>query len=342
MSTRPHDQSEQSAPVPPPQPLDELPTAGGRTRSRHRAGPMSHALRRTRRSRSANVWPVAETDPLPGTALLPGWLGRTLLTLVTGYTRPGHRVLLFTPPRRPRMTPTATPGVITGWFGPDEFAGLAEASWTLARLGRSITTATAAPPPDYLDTATPTALSGPGSERGESESGLRPTHLAPRRRPAPDRPAQRGPHRDSETGGRSSHGFDLIITAVHPHATDWVSHTDWTSMLTPAGLVAVVTYSDSRAGHVQDPRHTLITIFRDIELVWFDHIALLCDPAATTAARSGSAAVRPDSAAPNGTPLPVTRAHRDLLLFLPAAATAPNAHDDAAPGSQGPEGEHLG
>jgi hypothetical protein len=342
MSSRPHDQSRQSASVPPPQPPDELSTAGGRTRSRHRARPMSRALRRTRRARFASVWSVAETDPLPGTALLPGWLGRTLLTLVTGYTRPGHRVLLLTPPRRPRMTPTVTPGVITGWFGPNEFAGLAEASWTLARLGRSITTATAAPPPDYLDTAPPTVPSAPGSDRGESESGLRPTPVAPRRRPAPDRPARHGPHRDSETGGRSSHGFDLIITAVHPHATDWLSHTDWTSMLTPTGLVVVVTYSDSRASHAQDPMPALVATFRDIGLVWFDHIALLCDSATTTAATSGTTAVRRDSAAPNGTPLPVIRAHHDLLLFLPAAATAPNAHDDAAPASQSPEEEHLG
>jgi hypothetical protein len=299
---------------------------------------MSRALRRTRRARFASVWSVAETDPLPGTALLPGWLGRTLLTLVTGYTRPGHRVLLLTPPRRPRMTPTVTPAVITGWFGPDEFAGLAEASWTLTRLGRGIDTATAAPPPDYLDTAPPTAPSGPVSDRGESESGLRPTHLAPRRRPAPDCPTQRGPHRDCDAGGRSSHGFDLIITAVHPHATDWLSHTDWTSMLTLTGLVAVVTYSDSRGGHAQDPTQTLVATFRDIHLVWFDHIALLCDSTTTTAARSGTTAVRPDSAAPNGTPLSVTRAHHDLLLFLPAAATVPNAHAAAAPGGQGPEG----
>jgi len=195
MSTRPHDRTQQCASVPPPPPVDELSAAGGRTRSRHRAGPVSRVRRRTRRSRFASVWPVAETEQLPGTALLPGWLARTLLMLVTRYTRPGHRVLLLTPPPRPRRTPTATPAVVTGWFGSDEFTGLAEASWTLTRLGRGITTATVTPPPDYLDTPPPTAPRTPDRERDESGSGLRLTPYLPPRRPDPDRASAPAPPR---------------------------------------------------------------------------------------------------------------------------------------------------
>ncbi len=64
-------------------------------------------------------------------------------------------------------------------------------------------------------------------------------------------------HDPAPSDGRLSRGpregFDLIITAVDPRATDWLGHTDWAAELTPRGIVAVVTHSDLHSGRLRDP-----------------------------------------------------------------------------------------
>lgn len=102
-------------------------------RCRRRAASRTTTARRLRATRPTTLWPFADAEALPGTALLAGWLGRTILTLVTTYTCPGDRVLLLTPPA-PSETPPRTSGRT---HDGDPYAGLAEAVWTVARLGRS-------------------------------------------------------------------------------------------------------------------------------------------------------------------------------------------------------------
>lgn len=178
-----------------------------------------------RRAARTSVWSLTDAAPLPGTALLSGWLGQTLLSLVRGYTQPGHRVLLLTPPAPPRRAGAATHGVINGWFGPDPYAGLEEASWTISRLGRGVITAPASPPDDYPDA--PTVIASAARTQSESGAGL--SDPTGRTKSDPDRPGDGTPATQSD---QTTGTFDLIITAIHAHAVDWLSAVDWTACLT--------------------------------------------------------------------------------------------------------------
>ncbi|HWD05117.1 MAG TPA: hypothetical protein VG674_21995, partial [Amycolatopsis sp.] len=130
-------------------------------RGRHRAPRRTPAAAATRGPRPATFWPFADAEMLPGTARLPGWLGRTIVTLVTTYTRPGDRVLLLTPPPPAPILEHASRVA----RGDAAYAGLAEAVWTVARLGRGADTATAASAPDYPAERTDSP-SGVGAESG--------------------------------------------------------------------------------------------------------------------------------------------------------------------------------
>lgn len=315
--------------TPHPQPgrrHDQLPhrdTASLR-RGRRRTPRATPATAAVRRSRPATFWPFADAEMLPGTALLPGWLGRTIVTLVTTYTRPGDRVLLLSPPPSPRVLGRAS-GVAPG---ADPYAGLAEAVWTVARLGRGTDTATAAPAPDYPaeHTDSPRCV---GAESG-SRPRLGRLGLHPVADPYPD--SARPPRRD---GDRPCGGFDLIITALEPHATDWLAHADWDALLTPRGLLATVTHSDARDGRLRDPHATLLDTLGSRGLRCLDHIAVLTAPVPdtpdrpVTADKAGIAASAPDvspraveAAAP-----PLRSVHHDLLLL---GRLSPDASDDGA------------
>ncbi|OZM70767.1 hypothetical protein CFN78_24195 [Amycolatopsis antarctica] len=249
---------------------------------------------------------------LPGTALLPGWLGRTIVTLVTTYTRPGDRVLLLTPPPSSRALRHA----VGGTRDAEAYAGLAEAVWTVARLGRGADTATAAPAPDYPAEHT-------DSPRGAGvESGSRPRlsrlGLHPVADPHPD--SARPPCRD---GNRPRGGFDLIITALDPHATDWLAHTDWAALLTPRGLTAVVTHGDTRDGRLRDPHATVLTTLGSFGLRCLDHIAVLTTPVSDTpdglvAADQTATAVPAPNVSPRAVATaapPLRTVHHDLVLL---------------------------
>ncbi|WP_409493931.1 hypothetical protein [Amycolatopsis sp. cmx-11-12] len=249
---------------------------------------------------------------LPGTALLPGWLGRTIVTLVTTYTRPGDRVLFLTPPPSPRALRHA----VGGARGADPYAGLAEAVWTVARLGRGTDTATAAPAPDYPAEHTDSP------HRAGAESGSRPRlgrlglHPVADPHPDPARPRRRD-------GDRPRGGFDLIVTALDPHATDWLAHTDWDTLLTPVGLVAVVTHSDIRDGRLRDPHATVLGTLGSRGLRCLDHIAVLATPVSDLPDRSVTAdQVDTAASAPNFSPRavdaaapPLRSVHHDLVLL---------------------------
>lgn len=285
---------------------------------RHRAPSRTAATGRLRATRPTTLWPFADAEALPGTALLAGWLGRTILTLVTTYTRPGDRVLLLTPPAPPR-----TPGRT---HDGDSYTGLAEAVWTVARLGRGADTATAAPAPDYPSERTDSPL------HAGAESGSRPRLSRLCLHPVAD-PNTDSAHRRYRAGDRPRGGFDLIITALDSHATDWLGHTDWDALLTPRGLTAVVTHSDSHGGRLLDPYPALVDTLGNRGLRCLDHIAVLTaptpDPVASPEAPARTAAATP----PRGRspragvagPLPLRPVHHDLVLFSRLPLTAPEA-----------------
>lgn len=112
-----------------------------RTRHGHR--------RRWRRSpcltRPATVWPCNADDPREGTTPLAGWLPHAIATIVTGYTRPGDRVLLLAPPVITHHPPTGMAST-THRSPTDPVSGLHDAAPTVARLGRITHTRTANPP----------------------------------------------------------------------------------------------------------------------------------------------------------------------------------------------------
>jgi hypothetical protein len=292
------------------------------------------------RRQPVSVWPVAQDDPLPGTGLLPGWLGRTLITLVTTYSTPGDRVLLVTPPRRPQAIPTGSAGVVVGLFGPDEFTGLAEASWVLTRLGRSVQTMTAAAPPDYPPADTvPTdrapALAPHPQPSAERSAAARQSGSGPRLTPADsmqssqsDHPPVPAPTVAAAGRGRDriepERGFELVVTAAHPHATEWLRESDWDRLLTPNGLAAVITYGDITGGRLTDGIPAITATLRSHGVRMWDHIALLSDPTPLGLARRGN---RPNSTTPHttsrtvrgstdGRTVPITRTHHDLVLLV--------------------------
>ncbi|AXB43673.1 hypothetical protein [Amycolatopsis albispora] len=242
--------------------------------------------------RPATLWPFADAEPLPGTARLAGWLARTIITLVTTYTRPGDRVLLLTPP-------AGTPGPRRSAH---PYSGLTEAVWTITRLGRSTDTATAEPapadPPNHAD-----------ATLAESVSGRRLHQPAEHGSADPNTDPVRHHH---GSGHRPEGAFALTITAVEPHATDWLARTDWTSLLTQRGLVAVVTHSDLADQRLLDPQPAIVNTLGEHGLRLADHIAVLDAPLPAPAAHPS----RPDTG-------PVRRVHHDLLLFTrPAASEA--------------------
>jgi hypothetical protein len=303
-------------------PHRRTPTPARTGQGRHRAPSRTTAAGHLRATRPTTLWPFANAEALPGTALLAGWLGRTILTLVTTYTRPGDRVLLLTPPAPPH-TPPRTPGRT---HNGDPYTGLAEAVWTVARLGRGADTATAAPAPDYPSERTDSP------RHAGAESGSRPRLSRLCLHPATD-PDTDSAHLRDRAGGRPRGGFDLIITALDPHATDWLGHTDWDALLTPRGLAAVVTHSDSHGGRLLDPYPAMVDTLGNRGLRCLDHIAVLtaptpgpvASPAATE--RTGPAMVprgRPPRAGGAGS-LPLRPVHHDLVLFRRQPLTAPEA-----------------
>ncbi len=270
------------------------------------------SLRSLRATRPTALWPFAEAEALPGTALLAGWLARTIVTLVTTYTRPGDRVLLLSPP-----APTPTPSQAAGSASDrNPYAGLTEAVWAVTRLGRSTDTATAAP-----RLYTPGSSADSTTRRGaESVSG--PRLSRPDRQPTSDPDRDRVP---SGSGpGRSPRGrFDLIITAVEPRATDWLEHTDWAAESTPAGLVAIITHSDSYGDRLRDPLPVMMSALGNRGLRCIDRIVVLHAPISDSlpgASRGATATIdepvrRRTSAGGTIDAPPLRRVHHDLVLF---------------------------
>lgn len=301
--------------------IDRVHNGHGRYRTTSRGS----ARGRIRGTRPTTFWAFADAEQLPGTALLTGWLGRAIVTLVTTYTRPGDRVLLLTPPIPTRVPPR----VADRLHDVGHYGGLTEAVWTVARLGRRVDTATAAP---VLDDPGDRTDSRPHT-RAESVTRPRPSRLGLRSVAEPDADSAHCPRND---GDRSHGTFDLIITAVNPGATDWIGHTDWDAQLTPEGLVAAITHSERRAGRLLEPTTALVDTLGSYQLRCLDHIAVQSAPASDSVAtgRNTSGKAHRDTKPPTSidSPVPIRQVHHDLVLFGRPPATETEA--DVATGGE--------
>ncbi|HVV12136.1 hypothetical protein [Amycolatopsis sp.] len=270
----------------------------------------------------STVWPCGQGEHRDGTGLLADWLLTAVVKIVTTYTEPGQRVLLLASPGGSLRTASA-PAEVGSGRGHGPYAGLQEAAWTVVRLGRGIQTYTAGP------------IESPTAD-GIAERSMPPVH-------APESDGDLGrTDQDPVRGGRSgpraaiasasgpaadpSERFDLIITAVDPHAPGWVHAWDWDRLLAFHGTLAVVTHGDHRAGRLTDPTGALVRLIQQTGLTYRDHAALLWVPVRQDALDIGAGSATGCLAAPGraaGAPSTPARVHSDLLVFtrFPAAPT---------------------
>jgi hypothetical protein len=190
----------------------------------------------------------------------------------------------------------------------------------VVRLGRGIQTQTAGTPPDSVD-------HDPSDAVVESESGSGLTAIGPdsddHRGPSPDR--RTGP--DATATGHGPDCFDLIITAAEPRTLDGLDLTDWTGLLTPTGVLAVITHGDRSGDRFTDPAGPLVCSAHHAGLRYLDRIALLTVPVADGALAVTRPATGDRSPTPptlSTTSIRHTPVHDDLLVFTrqPAAAGA--------------------
>jgi hypothetical protein len=310
----PDDQPPQPEPTDPPTVPIPLPRRPHDARLRA----LRFAMRSPRSTAPASVWLCADDEVREGTGLIAAWLLTSVVRLVTTYTAPGQRVLLLAPaPGITRTTRCPTP-TVGGQSSRRPYAGLMEAAWTVVRLGRGIQTQSAAERPEwFVDPVTDDAL--------ESESGprLRPPS------PSTDHPdeghaeAQSGP--DAAPTRLGLDRFDLIITAVESDALDALAPTDWASLLTPTGTLAVITHGDSAGGWLADPAGLLVRAAHHNGLRFRDRIVLLRVPAQDVGLAVPSPATptrrqrRPGPSMPSIRHAPV---HDDLFVLIRPPATS--------------------
>jgi hypothetical protein len=249
--------------------------------------------------------------------LIANWLLTALVKIVTTYTQPGQRVLLLAAPRSLNGAARSSSTPVRNGPDRDRYDGLFEASWTVARLGRSVQTRTAQAATDRFGYTLATAETGSESEPGLDAGPTRNNQsgLAGANQSGP-RPAPVGHGRDR---------FDLIIVAAEQRALDIVRPTDWAGQLTQTGILAVVTHGDSARGQFADPADALSAAAHGTGLRYLDRIALLTAPirdsvlAATGSGAAGRSSARRSTFGLSSRHLPV---HDDLFVFthVPAAA----------------------
>nr|WP_052478333.1 hypothetical protein [Kibdelosporangium sp. MJ126-NF4]CEL17662.1 hypothetical protein [Kibdelosporangium sp. MJ126-NF4]CTQ91111.1 hypothetical protein [Kibdelosporangium sp. MJ126-NF4] len=163
---------------------------------------------------------------------------------------------------------------------PGFYSGLEEAAWPVVRLGRSVQAATVGPPGDQWQSA----------DRSTSE--LRPADAKPQATRTPDGP------------------FDVIITAAEPDTLARVRVTTWGHLLTPTGILAIVTHSDQAGPRLYDPTGALVRAAQHDGLRYLDHIALLQVPVKHSALDDPHATLTLAANTARG-----SRVHADLHVF---------------------------
>jgi hypothetical protein len=322
-------------PLTDPRPAIPSPLSERRTTHRRRTRTSRTLARGARVPWPTTVWPCANDDRREGTGVISAWLHTAVVKIVTTYTRPGDRVLLLVPPT-PLRTARWPGSSVSQW--PGRYAGLHEAAWTVVRLGRSVQTQTApnSSPPPPADP--PLRSVGVFDTGGQTESGPGPTRGSaschPRTKPRQTESA-RPEHPDRRISDADPTGFELIIAAVYPRATDWLRTATWAGQLRRHGLLTVITHSDHVEGRLVDPTPAILGAARYADLAYLDHIALLeiptrrgrlaaAHPATATAAGHGDAAADPKATAPARPPA-LIRVHSDLLVFGHGRDAAPGA-----------------
>ncbi|WP_285500633.1 hypothetical protein [Actinokineospora sp. NBRC 105648] len=252
-----------------------------------------------RATRPATVWQCGGDDPCDGTTLLSGWLLKAIVKIVTGYSGPGDRVLLLAPPSTANEPARRT----RVGRGRGRYDGLHEAAWAVSRLGRSVRTRTAYTPDaitDFHDDHGPRSPQSVSRPRHETD----PTHLPDRTRPGSDSSAT------SSSSVSCSDTFDVVITAAPPDHTDWTRHVDWTGLLAPRGIAAVITHSENSGHRLIDPTTRLVRTLSECGWAWLDHVILLEKLLTPHHETSTPALARS------------RRVHHDLLLFARPAGPA--------------------
>ncbi|MGH3826143.1 MAG: hypothetical protein ACRDQX_03065 [Pseudonocardiaceae bacterium] len=257
--------------------------------------------------RPATVWPCATGSHREGTGLIADWLPTTVTRIVTTYTRVGHRVLLLVPPGHLDAVADRPAVGGGGWRGSGAFAGLGEAAWSVARLGRLIHPETDA----RTETATGRSVGEPSDAVGGSEPGTGRAESDRLGKGKAELSRQAGP--DARTGRDGPDRYHLIITAVDPRVRRPVPTLGWVDLLHPRGVLAVITHSDSTAGRLIDPTSAVVRAARHVGLTYLDHLALLhvplhhggLDAPGATPLRSGR----------HQRPARAVRVHSDLLIF---------------------------
>ncbi|GAA3012500.1 hypothetical protein [Actinokineospora diospyrosa] len=280
---------------------------------------------RVRAPRPATVWPCASSPTHPATTgdlgRLAPWLLTATAKIVTTYTTPGQRVLLvgtvdLFDPTGPAHLGVPRPS------RPSPLSGLTEAAWTVLRLGRGTRTHLAGPTSTDLTTwsETSTRHSAASSRRASAGDGPSESECGPGPRVAgllrtgggnsaraDDEPQTERPGDQTD---RSVDRYDLIITTVPPSATDWLRPADWAPVLTPTGILAVITHSHRHGGRLIDPATTVIPQTTRAGLLLLDRVVLLTTAPRRAPARRGH---RPGTLDPAG-PADTTE-HADLLVF---------------------------
>jgi hypothetical protein len=290
---------------PPLAPVIPLPAAG--PANRNRAGARRRTVPPARRP--VSVWLCTPPAGQPANR----WLDTAVSTATTTYTSPGHRVLLLTPPTTPTTpgrTDPPSPAAPRATTGPDrdhdpELVG--EVDRGLDRLRRTADAVTStgrlvivrtAQPPDRHPATNPANGPSPSPDPDSADAAASTeSRTGPDRLNRPDPPQQ----------------LDLVITTTRPHTTGWLPGMPWTRLLTPHGLLAVITHSDTRGGQLTDPIRPLNRAATRAGLALLDHVILAHPappPAFSTDPSVGSA---PDWA------------HADLLIFANPADAATGA-----------------
>lgn len=259
------------------------------------------ASRQLGRNQPATVWTCAQNDLVEGTGLITAWLLAAVVKIVTTYSRPGQRVLLVEPPPGTTRSTRRLSAALRTRPLRNPYGGLLEAAWTVTRLGRSIQTRTAGPPPDLVDHAQIDQWIGPGPAGPERDNRW-------------GQPSDCQPGPGVTTIGPEPHPVDLIITAAEPQALDGLRPADWADRLDLGGTLTVITHGDQSPGRFTDPAGPLVHAAHRAGLYYRDRITLLRTPllgAVHIGLPSRSRTPHEHATAP----VPHIQAHADLFVF---------------------------
>ncbi|MEV6236783.1 hypothetical protein [Lentzea sp. NPDC051838] len=279
-----------------------------RTRRTRRRHSLALRLRHPVPGRPSTVWPCAQDNLFEGTGLLASWMLTAVVKIVTTYTRPGQRVLLLEPAPHPVQAGPRTTNDTRVQSRPGRYAGLHEAGWTVVRLGRGVQTETAGPHPERV------------GERLdlEFEDGLRESVSSQAAASPAGQPTRGNPEPDSALDDFSPDRYDLVITAAEPGTLGWLRPANWGSVLTPAGILAVITRSDRSTSRLVDPASSLVRAADCEGLRYLDRITLLRAPIRDGALVVATPTERARSLSPTRPPAPTGQhvpVHDDLLVF---------------------------